>query len=148
MLMKQRCVHRAAARGHAHAHAASNIFLASNPGLQKLGEAWRAFLDAHIDTCPPSGFFGRSGWSGEVHAQQQNVVPLAVKAKTAQNSPQHGRQGNKFICSCIVKPSLQIAHATASMFLTHTSETQRPRFELVTFSEKGRGARGRLPLFI
>ena len=81
MMQKQRCVHRAGARGHAHAHAASSIFLASNPGLQHLGRAWRAFFDAHMHTCSPSGFFGRTGWTGEVHPEAQSTVPLAVKDK-------------------------------------------------------------------
>ena len=45
-------------------HAISAIYMAGNPGMVKLGNAWRAFLEATVDRTSHHGFFTRSGWSG------------------------------------------------------------------------------------
>ena len=63
-LLTQLCMHRGMAKRNATANALCCIFLSQTPGLKAFGQAWAAFLRAHVDTRPAKGLFNNLDWCG------------------------------------------------------------------------------------
>ncbi len=81
-LLAQKAVHRGQAKLHSTAHACSALFLATCPGLQKLGLVMQRFFQECIDKADPSTYFTRSGWTG-AGAPEDDVDAQRICASAA-----------------------------------------------------------------